>query len=155
MTGQTELPSFSLVLREGISGGFKGPQLREHIQIENVDNGVAVMHALPASDPQDGFTTMSGTIADKQDLHSFVAGLEKTLQMLPVESPEGSEDIYGEDISIAFYSSETDFQWRNGGPDGCGGGESSVKATPEQKQIFRELVSTIRAMVGNQQLQAN
>ena len=38
--------------------------------------------------------------------------IKKQLQELPTEQPPGSEDIYGQDISLGFMSD--DFQWING-----------------------------------------
>ena len=62
-----------------------------------------------------------------------------------MESPPGSEDIYGQDTSIAFGSEE--LQWHNGGPQGCGGGNSSEKATVEQKERFKRAVEIIEHLV--------
>jgi hypothetical protein len=39
------------------------------------------------------------------DLHS-------QLKQLPLENPIGSDDIYGRDISLGFFTDE--FQWQNG-----------------------------------------
>jgi hypothetical protein len=38
--------------------------------------------------------------------------LKSQLSSLPTEQPVGSEDIYGQDISISFFTD--DFQWSNG-----------------------------------------
>ena len=47
-----------------------------------------------------------------QDLAQQMRDIEAALKGLPVESPPGSEDIYGLDTSIAFLSN--DLQWMNG-----------------------------------------
>lgn len=68
------------------------------------------------------------------------------LKSLPVESPPGSEDIYGLDTSIAFGSD--DIMWQNGGPQGCGGGHSTVQATAEDKTKFKRAVDIVEKLVG-------
>lgn len=70
--------------------------------------------------------------------------IKNQLQQLPTEEPVGSQDIYGQDVSISFFSD--DFQWSNGGPEGCSQGESSTQATPEQKEKFKELVDIVKGL---------
>lgn len=62
-----------------------------------------------------------------------------------MESPPGSEDIYGLDISIAWGSE--DLMWCNSGPEGCGGNESQVKASEEEKLHFKRAVEIIEQIV--------
>jgi len=64
------------------------------------------------------------------------------LQDLPTEQPPGSQDIYGMDTSVAFGSA--DLEWFNGGPEGCGGGESAVQANDEQKAKFKRAVEIVQ-----------
>jgi len=71
--------------------------------------------------------------------------LHSILKKLPVESPPGSEDIYGLDISIAWGSD--DLMWCNSGPEGCRGSESQVKASEEQKLGFKRAVEIIEQIV--------
>jgi hypothetical protein len=66
-------------------------------------------------------------------------------QELPTEQPPGSEDIYGQDTSIAFGSD--DLEWVNGGPAGCGSGVSAVQATEVQKAKFRRAVEIVNHLV--------
>lgn len=80
---------------------------------------------------------------------ALVDELHTILKSIPTESPPGSEDIYGLDTSIA-YGSE-DLQWQNGGPRGCGGGESFVKATDEDKAKFKRAVEIITHLVEKSQ----
>lgn len=72
------------------------------------------------------------------ELHSILKGI-------PTEQPPGSEDIYGLDTSIAWQSD--DMEWYNGGPQGCGGGESFVKATDEDKKQFKRAVEIVNELV--------
>jgi hypothetical protein len=64
------------------------------------------------------------------------------MQMLPTEQPPGSEDIFGQDTSIAFGSD--DLEWANGGPAGCGGGTSAVQATEQEKAKFKRAVEIVQ-----------
>jgi hypothetical protein len=71
--------------------------------------------------------------------------LETILREIPVEDPQGSEDIYGLDIGLLWGSH--DLEWSNGGPEGCGGGISSVRPTSEQKQSFKRAIGIIEEIV--------
>lgn len=75
----------------------------------------------------------------------MVEELEGILKTIPVESPPGSEDIYGLDTSIMWGSN--DLQWSNGGPQGCTGGTSDVKATEEDKKKFNRAVEIVNILV--------
>jgi hypothetical protein len=75
----------------------------------------------------------------------LVDELESILKGLPTESPPGSEDIYGLDTSIMFGSNN--LEWCNGGPQGCGGGFSEVKATDAQKADFKRAVEIVTELV--------
>ena len=79
----------------------------------------------------------------------LVEELEGILKSIPTEYPPGSEDIYGIDTGIAFQCG--DFVWFNGGPAGCGGGESSVKATDEDKANFKRAVAIVEQLVDTAQ----
>lgn len=91
----------------------------------------AAPKSLSASDPE--------TVKQLDELYNI-------LKTLPVESPPGSEDIYGLDTSIAFGSD--DIMWLNGGPQGCGGGHSTVQATAEDKIKFKRAVDIVEKLVG-------
>jgi hypothetical protein len=41
-----------------------------------------------------------------------MSDLHSQLKQLPLENPIGSDDIYGRDISLGFFTDE--FQWQNG-----------------------------------------
>lgn len=84
--------------------------------------------------------TISSTRTD-----DLVNELETILKAIPTEVPPGSEDIYGLDTGIAWYS--TVFEWNNGGPQGCGGGVSEVQATDGQKEKFKRAVEIIEEIV--------
>jgi hypothetical protein len=66
------------------------------------------------------------------------------LKELPTEYPPGSEDIYRLDTSIAWGSD--DLVWVNGGPQGCGGGVSTIQATDEQKAKFKRAVDIVKEL---------
>lgn len=70
--------------------------------------------------------------------------LHGILKEIPTEQPPGSEDIYGLDTSIAWQSD--DLEWYNGGPQGCGGGQSFVQATAEDKAKFKRAVEIVNEL---------
>ncbi|KAG6830217.1 hypothetical protein H0H92_001655 [Tricholoma furcatifolium] len=76
----------------------------------------------------------------------LISELRLMLAKLPTEWPQGSEDIYGENTSIAWQSD--DFRWWNGGPEGCGGGgKSKVQPTEKDKEKFRRAVDIVYELV--------
>ncbi|KAI8096048.1 hypothetical protein BDF21DRAFT_458288 [Thamnidium elegans] len=137
---------FQVVLREGITGGFAGPTVKQVVDIKGDENGADIMQATLKPNSRSDYHTQVGGVSSEQ-LNSFLELLKQELQALPTEEPQGSEDIYGQDISLSFFSD--DFQWSNGGPEGCTQGESKQQASPEQKEKFKELVSVVKGL-GNQ-----
>lgn len=79
--------------------------------------------------------------ANDADTEALVAELHDILKDLPTEDPPASEDIYGLDTSIAWGSE--DLMWCNGGPEGCGGGTSTVQVNDEQKIKFKRAVEIV------------
>lgn len=76
---------------------------------------------------------------------SLVDELHGILKTIPTEDPSGSEDIYGLDTSIAWYSQ--DLKWMNGSPQGCSGGTSSVQPTQEDKVKFKRAVEIVHELI--------
>lgn len=76
---------------------------------------------------------------------ALIDELESILKTIPVESPPGSEDIYGMDTGIAWGSEN--LQWANGGPAGCGTGVSQTQATDEDKKKFKRAVEIVNELV--------
>ena len=89
------------------------------------------------------------SLAPSAETTALVDELEGILKTIPTESPPGSEDIYGLNIGLAYGSD--DLMWMNGGPQGCGGGQSSVKATEEDKKKFKRAVEIVEKLVGEAQ----
>ena len=81
----------------------------------------------------------------KDDTETLVSKLHNILKTLPVESPPGSEDIYGRDISI-FWGSD-DLQWTNGGPGRGGTGKSETVASDKDKEQFDKAVAIVCELV--------
>jgi len=75
---------------------------------------------------------------------ALVKELQSILKTIPTEDPVGSEDIYGLGISIMWGSD--DLEWRNFGPQGCGG-LSTVQATDEHKAKFKRAVDIAEELV--------
>ncbi|CEG69077.1 hypothetical protein RMATCC62417_05218 [Rhizopus microsporus] len=138
--------SFQIVLREGIRGGFVGPTTRYAVQIQGDKSGATVTQSTLKPDSRTDYNTMAGG-ASFEDLANLVQTLKDQLSKLPTEQPPGSEDIYDLDTSIIFACD--DFEWCNGGPGGCAQGQSSVQATEEQKEKFKELVELLKGVGQN------
>ena len=133
--------------RAGIAGGFAPPRPSEIVTITGLPSQ-NLLNITSAVRPK-GTPTLQDAVPKSisaQDAHTaaLVSELRDILQSIPTEFPPGSEDIYGLDTSIAFGSD--DFMWQNGGPQGCGGGESSVKPTDEQKAKFKRAVEIVKEL---------
>lgn len=95
----------------------------------------------------DGQPSLSQALPKKIAVDSHTALIEELhsiLKEIPTESPPGSEDIYGLDTSIAWGSD--DLEWCNGGPAGCGGGNSETKASEEDKKKFKRAVEIVNQL---------
>ncbi|KAI9356076.1 hypothetical protein BD770DRAFT_323448 [Pilaira anomala] len=135
--------SFQVVLREGITGGFAGPTIKQVVDIKGDNSGATIMQATLKPESKSDYHTQSGGVSAEQ-VNNILELLKQELQNLPTEQPVGSADIYGQDVSLSFFTD--DFQWSNGGPEGCSQGESEQQATPEQKEKFKELVDLVKGL---------
>jgi hypothetical protein len=79
------------------------------------------------------------------DVDRLVTELKAILKKLPTENPPGSKDIYGLDVGLMFGSD--DLEWMNGGPQGCGGGVSTVEATDAEREEFKKAVAIVEELV--------
>jgi hypothetical protein len=132
----------------GIVGGFAPPTPSEiHIVEKGSDSDdINIQSMTRASGTSDLTPSEPKTVAATK-IGKLIDELESILKNLPTESPPGSEDIYGLDTSIAWGSDE--FEWYNGGPQGCGGGESHVQPPNEQKEKFKRAVEIVRTIAGS------
>ncbi|EJD02490.1 uncharacterized protein FOMMEDRAFT_168940 [Fomitiporia mediterranea MF3/22] len=142
---------FSLRLQHGITGGFAPPTPSA---IHTLTKSKEQNHVLIASATrEDGspclYTATSKSIsleADTPDSETMLIGeLYSILKSIPTESPPGSDDIYGLDTSIAWYSD--DLTWINGGPSGCVRGTSAIQASAEDKAKFRRAVGIVNELI--------
>ncbi|KAF4612779.1 hypothetical protein D9613_011768 [Agrocybe pediades] len=143
---------YSLRLQKGITGGFAPPTpdfiytlTRPLTQEPPTQDSLLITSAVrPAGTPslQDA---VPKRLSLTDETTSLVDELHSILKSLPTEQPPGSEDIYGLDTSIAWGSD--DLMWVNGGPQGCSGGTSSVKATDEEKAKFKRAVDIVEELV--------
>ncbi|KAI0349624.1 hypothetical protein OH77DRAFT_1221631 [Trametes cingulata] len=141
------IPEFSLRLQHGITGGFAPPTPEAIITVTGIptQNLLNITSAVrPKGTPSLQDAVPKSISAADAHTAALVNELKDILKSIPTESPPGSEDIYGMDTSIAFGSE--DLVWQNGGPQGCGHGESSVKATEEDKAKFRRAVEIVKEL---------
>ena len=136
---------------EGITGGFAPPTPSALYTLAQT-SGVPSL-AITAAVRPDGTPSLQEAapkaLSPDSDTTALVDELHGILKSIPTESPPGSEDIYGMDTSIAWGSD--DLEWYNGGPQGCGGGNSMVKATDEDKKKFARAVEIVNELVGKAQ----
>ena len=138
----------------GIRGGF-APPTPNAVHTITQPAGSPEISIASATRP-DGTPSLLNASAKKinaKDEHtaSLVEELHGILKTIPVESPPGSEDIYGLDTSIAWGS--FDLQWMNGGPSGCGSGISDVQPTEEEKAKFKRAVDIVYELVKKDAIQ--
>jgi len=138
---------YSFRLQNGISGGFAPPTPSAIYTITRPLNHTTL--AVGSAVRPDGTASLQDAAPKSlsvQEGDPLVEELHGILKTIPTESPPGSEDIYGLDTSIAWGSD--DLQWCNGGPSGCGGGTSTIKASEEDKAKFRRAVEIVNELVG-------
>ncbi|KDR74839.1 hypothetical protein GALMADRAFT_249744 [Galerina marginata CBS 339.88] len=139
---------YSLRLQSGITGGFAPPTPNaiHTITMPLNSESLTIASAIrPSGTPSLQDIAPKFISVKKDDTSALVDELHGILKELPTEVPPGSEDIYGLDTSIAWGSD--DLMWCNGGPQGCGGGTSSVQATAEQKAKFKRAVDIVNELV--------
>ncbi|KAL6306842.1 hypothetical protein BKA93DRAFT_771086 [Sparassis latifolia] len=141
-------PNFSLRLQQGIAGGFAPPTPSA---IYTIDAAPAQsLLKISATVRLDGTPSLQSAVpkslsASDTKTATLLEELNGILHALPTESPPGSEDIYGMDTSIAYMCGN--YQWMNGGPQGCGGGTSSVQPTAEEMAKFKRAVEIVNTLV--------
>ncbi|KAK0205273.1 hypothetical protein DFS33DRAFT_753688 [Desarmillaria ectypa] len=139
---------YSLRLQKGITGGFAPPTPNAIFTLTRPLNHdqLNITSAIREIGTANLASAAPRSIQNDADTDALVEELHGILKEIPTESPPGSEDIYGMDISIAWGSD--DLMWQNGGPSGCGGGTSSVQATNEDKAKFKRAVEIVEKLVG-------
>ncbi|TBU40678.1 hypothetical protein BD309DRAFT_329627 [Dichomitus squalens] len=141
------VPEFSLRLQEGIQGGFAPPTPNAIITVTAIptQNLLNITSAVrPKGTPSLQAAVPKSISAANDHTVALVTELREILQSIPTEYPPGVEDIYGLNTSIAFGTDG--FEWANGGPQGCGHGESQVKPTEEQKAKFKRAVEIVKEL---------
>ncbi|KAF8526519.1 hypothetical protein BU17DRAFT_40485 [Hysterangium stoloniferum] len=143
---------FFIRLQHGITGGFVPPSPSAIHTITRSEDSPAEL-VVQSARKADGMGSLSEAMPDLKriavDPHeALIDELESILKALPVESPRGSEDIYGFDICILYGSKS--LQWNNAGPSGCGGGTSETRATEEDKKKFKRAIDIIDELVSKE-----
>ncbi|KAE8343844.1 hypothetical protein BDV24DRAFT_128313 [Aspergillus arachidicola] len=138
---------YTIRLQKGIVGGFAPPTPSAILKLtKNAEDSYTIVNEAIRSDDGPGMEHKPERTLDASDkVESLVTGLYEILQDLPLESPPGSEDIYGKDISISW--SSDDFAWCNGGQQGCVGVGSDVRPSETQRNKFTRAVDIVRELV--------
>lgn len=147
-------PSFHVYLYKqlfftiGITGGFAPPTPNAiHTITQPLNQTELLIRSAIRTDYSPGLQDAVPKSISSEDKHttSLVDELYGILKVIPTESPPGSEDIYGLDTSIAWFSQ--DLEWINGGPQGCSGGISAVQPTQEDKAKFKRAVEIVHELI--------
>ncbi len=140
---QPQKPGCSILLTEGIVGGFAPAHVRSQVAITRSGDAYQVLVMThPARNAQKTFRV--GKLTEKQ-IATLLNGLEKQgLWKLPIELPSGCQDIYAKDTSLAVMSGK--HFWRNGGPGGCVRGKSKVQPTGDDQKTFVELIGAVKKL---------
>ncbi|KAJ6587862.1 hypothetical protein B0H19DRAFT_1225911 [Mycena capillaripes] len=138
---------YFLRLQHGITGGFAPPTPNAVYTVTQspTEAKLAITAAVRPSGTPSLQDAGPKSLSSDDTTKALVDELHGILKAIPMEDPKGSEDIYGMDTSIAWGSD--DLEWYNGGPQGCGGGNSTVKATEEDKAKFKRAVEIVDELV--------
>ncbi|KIJ39089.1 hypothetical protein M422DRAFT_258244 [Sphaerobolus stellatus SS14] len=131
----------------GINGGFAPPTPSAiHTLVRSKDShSQIVVNSSVRPDWQPSLGEAQSKHLNVDSHSPLIDELEFILKTIPVESPPGSQDIYGMDIGLAYGSDN--LQWVNGGPTGCGQGYSENQATDEDKAKFKRAVEIINEIL--------
>ncbi|KAF7630606.1 hypothetical protein F9C07_11315 [Aspergillus flavus] len=138
---------YTIRLQKGIRGGFAPPTPTAILSLaKDADNSYISIYESIRPDGGSGLEDKPERTVDSSDeVEGLVTELYEILQDLPLESPPGSEDIYGKDISISW--SSDDFAWCNGGQQGCVGGDSDVRPSETERHKFTRAVEIVNKLV--------
>jgi hypothetical protein len=136
-----------MLLSSGITGGFAPPtpDAIHAISRESAEHPLIVVSQVRPPGTGSVQNLEPKSFHPKETTNALVDELHGILKELPTEQPPGSEDIYGLNTSIMW--GDDGFQWQNGGPQGCGGGSSMVKATEVEKEKFKRAVAIVDELV--------
>lgn len=128
----------SIRLRVGIVGGFVAPTVKLDLEIAlEKDKDQATVRFMRLKEGKQVVKTGSMT---RKEVEALLKAIEKVWD-LPVEDPEGCQDIYGLDTGLLVQVAGK--KWRNGGPGGCVHGQSKVQASDEQKKTFKKIADKV------------
>ncbi|KAE8136794.1 hypothetical protein BDV38DRAFT_249145 [Aspergillus pseudotamarii] len=136
-------------LQKGIEGGFAPPTPSAILKlVKSADDSNIIINESIRPDGEPGMERKPQKTLDSSDeeVQDLVTELYEILQTLPLESPPGSEDIYRRDTSITWGSD--DFEWCNGGPQGCTREESDVHPSEAEQSKFVRAIDIVRELVG-------
>ena len=96
--------------------------------------------------PDEPTIQSTASVSNIGKVDGLVAELEKILKVLPTDDSPVARDIYGLDIGLMYGSDN--IQWANTVSGGCGGGDSEVTPTEEEKKQFMRAVAIVEE-IGN------
>jgi hypothetical protein len=154
--GPASVPDGTVILlTEGIVGGIIPPRVRSQVVIVPDSASYRVMRLeRPAPPDQQDVALVRGALVQPDAVDKLIKELDKLrLWGLPVESPQGCEDIYRLDTSLVVRADS--LFWGNGGPAGCVHGTSTVQPTAAQKKTFEAALEAVRQFTTRAKLEAS
>lgn len=140
--------SLQTTVSTGIVGGFAPPTPDAiYTLTQPLNSSELLIRSAVRPDGTPGLQDALPKCISSEDEYTvrLVDELHGILKVIPTEVPQGSEDIYGLNTSIAWFSE--DLQWINGGPQGCSGGISAVQPTEDDKAKFKRAVEIVNELV--------
>ncbi|KAI0266404.1 hypothetical protein BC834DRAFT_874437 [Gloeopeniophorella convolvens] len=139
---------FSLRIQHGITGGIVAPRPSAvhdfSLEAANAPHILLISQQRPDGTPQ-LLDPEPRKVATSDETTALVKELEGILRKLPTEQLP-STDIYQRDIGI-FWQGSDGFTWANSAPQGCGGFQSDVVVTEEDRKAFNRAVEITGILV--------
>ncbi|KAI0052657.1 hypothetical protein FA95DRAFT_1586553 [Auriscalpium vulgare] len=138
---------FALRIQHGITGGFAPPRPSavHEFSLEPSSQFIALTSQIRDHGTPTLLAHPSKSVHVSDETTALVNELQTILKRLPTENPP-STDIYQQDIGI-FWQGSDGFSWFNAAPSGCGGFESDVKVTDDDKKAFGRAIEITEDLV--------
>ncbi|KAH9975482.1 hypothetical protein BGW80DRAFT_1169189 [Lactifluus volemus] len=139
---------FDLRIQHGITGGFAPPVPTAIYDLSwkpPTTSHIFLVSHFPSNTEVQLLDLKPQSIPISDDTTKLVSELELILRKLPIEEMPSS-DIYGRNIGI-FWQGADGFTWVNSAPEGCGGTQSTVQVTENDRKAFNRAVEITEILV--------
>jgi hypothetical protein len=131
----------------GITGGFAppAPSAIHDLSWKPGTPHIFLVSRFPSNAEAEELALNPRGIPISDDTTELVNELEHILRELPTEEVPSS-DIYGRNIGI-FWQGADGFVWANSAPEGCGGFQSEISVTDDNRRAFDRAVEITEILV--------